>query len=160
MKPSDRAEAERLDAALLSFAENDRQLPGIGTASRRAAFIEQVVESSRRIKFISVLRTRDVSARRADPRDLLFDPLKAAVFHQRQGNVEEAFWLLFLYVHFGKHNKGGWRYARDIYGRLGDGGRWDWPSVSNDAPGFRAWLNARQAQLKNGTPCGFGNHRK
>jgi hypothetical protein len=92
--------------------------------------------------------------------DVLFDPLKAAILQQRRGNVEEAFWLLFLYVHFGKHNKAGWRYARDVYGRLGEGGRWDWPTVSNDVPGFRAWLDAHQAALMNGRPRGFGNHRK
>lgn len=160
MKPSDRAEAERLDAALRFFAENDRPLPGIESAARREAFVEHVLESIRRIRLIAILRTRDISAHRADPRDLLFDPLKAAIHQQRQGNVEEAFWLLFLYVHFGKHKKAGWRYARDVYGRLGEGGRWDWPSVSDDPAEFRAWLNARQAELANGKPRGFGNHRK
>lgn len=159
MKPSDQAEGARLDADLRAFSRDDRPLPGIEPAARRQAFVEQVLESIRRIKFIAVLRTRDICDRRADPRDLLFDPLKAAILQQRRGNLEEAFWLLFLYVHFGKHSKAGWRYARDVYGRLGDG-RWDWPTVSNDVTGFRSWLNARQADLMNGKPRGFGNHRK
>jgi hypothetical protein len=160
VKPPDRTEGARLEAAMRSFAKDDRPLPGIESATRRQAFIEQVLESMRRIKFIAVLRTRDVSDRRADPRDLLFDPLKAAILQQRRGNVEEAFWLLFLYIHFGKHSKAGWRYARDVYGRLGEGGRWDWQMVSNDVAGFRAWLNAHQGDLMKGKPRGFGNHRK
>lgn len=159
MKPSDRAEGERVEMARRSFAKEDRPLPGIESAARRRTFIEQVLESIRRIKFIALLRERGVSPRRANPADLLFDPLKAAIVHQRQGNPEEAFWLLFLYVHFGKHNKAGWRYARDIYGRLG-GGRWDWPTVSSDVPAFRIWLTECQADLMNGKPRGFGNHRK
>jgi hypothetical protein len=32
----------------------------------------------------------------------LFDPLKAAVLHYRRGRVDEAYWLVFLAVHFGK----------------------------------------------------------
>lgn len=160
MKPADRAEGVRLVAALRSFAKDDRPLPGIESGARRQALIEQLLESVRRIKFIAVLRTRDISDRRADPTDILFDPLKAAILQQRRGNKEEAFWLLFLYIHFGKHNKAGWRYARDVYGRLGESGRWDWPTVCNDVPGFRAWLNARQGDLMNGKPRGFGNHRK
>jgi len=160
VKPPDRAEGARLEAALRSFAKDDQPLPGIETAARRQAFVEQILESIRRIKFIALLPTRDICDRRADPADLLFDPLKAAILHRRHGNMEEAFWLLFLYIHFGKHNKAGWRYARDVYGRLGEGGRWDWPTISTDVPGFRVWLNARQADLLNGKPRGFGNHRK
>lgn len=160
MKPRDREEGARLEATLRSYAQDDRPLPGIESEARRRTFVEQLLESIRRIKFITVLRARDICDQRADPRDLLFDPLKAAILQQRRGNVEEAFWLLFLYIHFGKHSKAGWRYARAIYGRLGEGGLWDWPTVSSDVPGFRAWLNARQAALLNGKPRGFGNHRK
>jgi hypothetical protein len=104
---------------------------------------------------------RELSDRRAEPNDELFDPLKASILHQRKGNIEEAFWLVFLFVHFGKHTRAGWRYAREVYGRLGDGGRWDWSNTSADPYGFRAWLHARQDDLKReGVPHGFGNHRK
>jgi len=85
--------------------------------------------------------------------------LKAAILQQRRGNVEEAFWLVFLFVHFGKHVRGGWRYAREVYGRLGEGELWDWSSTSRNPAGFRTWLNAHQNQLKR-PGAGFGNHRK
>lgn len=96
-----------------------------------------------------------------DPDDDLFDPLKAAILHQRLGNTEEAFWLVFLFVHFGKHAKAGWRYAREVYARIGESGRWDWTSVKANPAAFRAWLHSQQVYLKrSGVPRGFGNHHK
>jgi hypothetical protein len=146
---------------LLAFDRNNRPLPGIRDFARRVVFLEQLIESIRRVKFVAVIRTREVSDRRADPNDELFDPLKAAILNQRKGNIEEAFWLVFLFVHFGKHARAGWRYAREVYGRLGDGGRWDWARTSADISGFQAWLDAHQNDLKRaGVPGGFGNHRK
>src|SRR6185437_10385574 len=69
--------------------------------------------------------------------------------------------LTFIFVHFGKNKRGGWRYAREVYGRLGDGSFWDWESVSQAPSRFRTWLDAHQTQLKRpGVPGGFGNHRK
>ena len=124
-------------------------------------FLEQLLESIHRVKFVALLRARKLSALRAEPKDELFDPLKAAILHQRQGNIEEAFWLVFLFVHFGKHARAGWRYAREVYGRLSESGRWDWAITSADPAGFRVWLDAHQEDLKReGVPRGFGNHRK
>jgi hypothetical protein len=160
VRPSDMEEAARLENELLAYSRGVRPLPGIGTRVRRTAFLEQVMESIRRVRFIQVLRERDICRDRADPNSILFDPLKAAALQEREGSREEAFWLVFLYVHFGKHGRAGWRYARQVYGRLGDGLRWDWLSVSRDVPGFRAWLDNNQAALMIGRPRGFGNHRK
>ena len=148
MRPRDRELAGRLNAALLRFDRERRPLPGIRDRANREAFLEQLLESIHRVEFVAVLQTRKLSDRRAEPNDELFDPLKAAILHMRQGDIEEAFWLVFLFVHFGKHNRSGWRYAREIYGRLRDGGRWDWASTSADTAGFRAWLSAHQAELK------------
>jgi alpha-glutamyl/putrescinyl thymine pyrophosphorylase-like protein len=161
VRPRDRELAGQLDARLLAFDREKRPLPGIRDSAKREAFLEQLLESIRRVKFVEVIRGRQLSDRRADPNDELFDPLKAAILHQRQGDIEEAYWLVFLFVHFGKHARAGWRYAREVYGRLGEGGRWDWASTSADPPGFRAWLHAHQDDLKReGVPRGFGNHRK
>ena len=149
MRPRDRGLAQQLTASLCAYA------------ARREAFLEQLLESIHRVKFVGAIGGRRLSSLRAEPNDELFDPLKAAILQQRQRNIEEAFWLVFLLVHFGKHARAGWRYAREIYGRLGDGGRWDWASTSADPSGFRAWLHAHQNNLKReGVPRGFGNHRK
>lgn len=161
MRPRDRELAQQLEAGLLYFDQEKRPLPGIRDAAKREAFLEQLLESVHRVKFVSVLSTRSLSDRRADPNNELFDPLKAAIVHQRQGNLDEAYWLVFLFVHFGKHARAGWRYAREVYGRLGEPGRWDWASTSSDPSGFRAWLAAHQDMLKReGIARGFGNHRK
>jgi Alpha-glutamyl/putrescinyl thymine pyrophosphorylase clade 3 len=161
VKPRDRELALRLEGALMSFDQEQRPLFGIRDSERRGAFLEQLLESIHRVELIRVLRTRRLSDRRENPNDELFDPLKAAILQQRQGNIEEAFWLVFLFVHFGKHLHAGWRYAREVYGRLGDGGRWDWAGISTDLTDFRAWLDARQTDLLRGSgPRGFGNHRK
>lgn len=161
MRPRDRELALQLDAGLLRYDSTKRALPGIRAPANREAFIEQLLESIHRVKFVEVVGSRQLSERRADPNDELFDPLKAAILSRRRGDVEEAIWLVFLFVHFGKHAKAGWRYAREVYGRLGDGRRWDWTATSVDPKAFRAWLHAHQSELKRpGALRGFGNHRK
>ena len=108
-----------------------------------------------------MIRTRELSDRRADPDYELFDPLKAAILEQRQGRIDEAFWFVFLFTHFGKNARAGWRCAREVYGRLGGPGRWDWASTSADPSGFRGWLDGHQEMLRHqGVARGFGNHRK
>jgi len=159
VRPRDQQVAQEIDAALTSLDKTTRPLPGIQDPARRETFLEQILESLHRVRFIQIVRDRQISDRRGDPNDDLFDPLKAAILQQRRGNVEEAFWLGFLFVHFGKHARGGWRYAREVYGRLGQGQLWDWPSVSADLGGFREWLNAHHDELKR-PGAGFGNHRK
>lgn len=162
MKPRDYALAEQLKAGLYAYDLERRPLPGIAAPEDCEALIEQLLESVHRVKFVAVLRTRELSELRAEPQnELLFDPLKAAILEKNRGNTEEAFWLTFLFVHFGKSSKGGWRYAREVYGRLGEGTKWDWASISADADGFRKWLTAHFNILtRTDVPGGFGNHRK
>jgi len=161
MRPRNRDLARQLDSSLLAFDREKRPLPGIHDFAKRATLVEQLLESVRRVEFVRVIREREISDRRADPDEDLFDPLRAAILHERTGNIDEAFWLVFLFVHFGKHARAGWRYAREVYGRLGEGGRWDWASTSADPSAFRAWLHAHQNDLRRKSiPRGFGNHRK
>lgn len=160
MRPKDRRRARRLDARLRAFARH-RPLPGIRPPAHRTAFLEQLVESLRRIEYITLIRRRPVSALRADPSSDLFDPLKAAVLRQSQGQIDEAFWLVFISVYFGKNRRTGWRLARDVYGGLGSG-VWDWARISRSPGTFRQWLAAHQATLRgaDGVARHFGNHRK
>jgi hypothetical protein len=161
MRPRDRELAEQLSEGLLSFDKKKHPLPGIRVRASFEAFVEQVLESLHRIKYVSVLRRRNLSNLRAEPASELFDPLKAAALHSRQGQVDEAFWLVFLFVHFGKHKRAGWRLARDVYGALGSGMRWDWARTSADPASFRQWLAANVNTLRgDGIARYFGNHRK
>jgi hypothetical protein len=124
-------------------------------------FLEQLIESIHRVRYIAVIRQRDVSSRRADPNDDLFDPIKAAVLKSGQRDHDEACWLTFLSVHFGKNRRSGWRLARDLYGALGCGALWDWQRTSSNVAGFRRWLAANQNRLRQqGIARAFGNHRK
>ena len=162
VRPRDRALARQIDEGLTTFHQTTRNLPGIQPLARRETLLAQIVESVRRVRYVSVMRDRGVSERRADPNDELFDPLKAAVLFQEQGELDEAFWLVFFFVHFGKHSRAGWRYARQVYGCLGEPNhRWDWANTSADPTAFRVWMNAHQDQIRvPGVPGGFGSHRK
>jgi Alpha-glutamyl/putrescinyl thymine pyrophosphorylase clade 3 len=162
VRQKDRDLASRFESSMSVFARERRPLPGISVGANRVSLVEQLVESVRRVKLVAVLQGRELSELRTEPKsELLFDPLKAAIVNMRNGNTEEAFWLVFLFLHFGKHARAGWRYAREVYGRLSGGARWDWASARVDPAGFRAWLDAHQNELKrDGLPRGFGNHRK
>jgi hypothetical protein len=97
-----------------------------------------------------------------DPRSDLFDPVRAAILRHRSGEAEEAGWLIFLFTHFGRNLTSGYRLIRDVYGRLGNGGNWDWEATSSDLYEFRVWLAKNAAALKSNvaTHRAFGNHRK
>jgi hypothetical protein len=127
------------------------------------AFLEQLLESIRRVEYVRVIRDRSLSFERADPASALFDPIKAAVLRQREGDVEEAIWLVFLFVHFGKHRRDGWRLLRDVYRGLGQT-FWGWPTISSSSGphAFRKWLARNAVILKgvDGIRRRFGNHRK
>jgi hypothetical protein len=161
MKPRDQPEAARLTAALEEYERRHEPLPGIAAAPSRAVLIEQVIESERRNEYIQRLRLVDLAVSGADPHSQGFDPLKAAIVQERRGNFDEACWMVFLYVHFGKHLRAQWRYARDVYGKLDQGGSWGWQEITSDVDGFRKWLTDNQPTLlRRDEPRGFGNHRK
>lgn len=161
MKPKDFALAGILRAGLRQFNESSRRLPGIDSELAFAVLIEQLIESIHRIKYISMISKRGVSPLRADPTSAMFDPERAAIYRISQNQIDEAFWFIFLAVYFGKNGRGGWRYASEVYGRLGNGPHWDWARTSADPVGFGQWLMEHQHILKRaGVPGGFGNHRK
>lgn len=161
MRPRDQTVAQEIEDKLQRFHNNQHPLPGIQSLPYRQSFIEQVVESIRRIQFVSVIRQRKLNAHRADPTSALFDPIRAAVLCHIDGQIDEAFWLVFLSVHFGKHKSDGWRLAQDIYGGMPENIPWDWERVSSSPNGFRQWLDGLQDILRNdGVSRRFGNHRK
>jgi hypothetical protein len=153
--------AEQLSLGLESFSRRVHPMPGIEDLARRESFVGQLIESIRRIRYTVVIAARDISPSRADPRSDLFEPLKAAILHRKENHFDEACWLVFLSVHFGKNRKSGWRLLKDVYGKLGHGEPWTWARVSSNPGLFRAWLREDLDQLKNdGIHRAFGNHRK
>jgi len=114
-----------------------------------------MIASLRRLDYTAIRKTRDIHPDRANPSSDLFDPERAAVLHARNLNFDEAIWLIFLSVHFGKHGTHGWRMLRDVYSGLGSG-LWSWARVSAQPDDFRRWLKANRADIGGA----FGNHRK
>lgn len=158
--PREAHERARLARALATYERARGPLPGIAAAAARDALIEQLIDSGRRNRYVEHLLGAPHSVARADPACGYFDPLKAAILFARRGDIEEAFWMVFLFVHFGKHRRCGWRCAAAVYSRLGGPDRWDWGSVCADVPRFRDWMEANAKAIKGNGPCGFGNHRK
>jgi hypothetical protein len=153
--------AAALKARLAVYEEAHGDLPGVVEGSKRNVLVLQLSDSLRRVEYVNLMRERGPSPKRANPNDLMFDPLLAAIVQHQQGNDEEAAWLTFLYVHFGKHASAGYQTVRDVYGRLGDGAHWDWNATSQDPVRFRDWLHDHQAVIwAHDHPHGFGNHRK
>ncbi len=112
MRPGDQQLAIEVSHKLTIFSEQ-YNLPGIDDLQNKQALVEQIIDSVRRIKYIRLIRDQDVSQINLNTSSVLFDPLKGAVYHKRRGNINEAFWLVFLATHFGKHKTQGWQLAEN-----------------------------------------------
>ncbi|MDI3240234.1 hypothetical protein QK292_01470 [Arthrobacter sp. AL08] len=160
-RPSYQGRFDQLDNRIREFELQNAPLPGIHSDEERSVLINQLIDSERRNEHFERILSRPISEDFSDPHSDNFDPLRAAIYHWRKNNQEEAFWLVFLFVHFGKHPSAGWRYAREVYGRLNSHPIWTWDEISANTPEFRLWLAESQEQLlRRDQPRGFGNHRK
>lgn len=160
MRPRDLDRASAIDKALTEYSIDSRNLPGISRPEERHALVEQIIESLRRVEFARRLGESDISPRRGDPADAMFDPLRAAILRMRQGETDEAYWLVYLFIYFGRHPVGGWSYVRRIYGALGARPWWTWAEVAVNPAQFCEWMLDHQADIRDGARSGFGNHRK
>jgi hypothetical protein len=134
---------------------------GLKSDRRILSLANQMMDSIRRIEFVQSIGKREISPERLNPNSELFDPLKAAVFHYNNKNVDEAIWLVFLATHFGKSESSGWQLCRDIYGMLGYGNTLTWLKITNDFEGFSRWYNQASRMMKtDGVVRKFSNHRK
>jgi len=159
IRPKDLPELDRLRQQLLHYEMVHGELPGLLDASYRESLLEQIIESERRKTYLAYVRGADVELVSADALSPFFDPLRAAVHHHRRGDLGEAFWMLFLFAHFGRHRTSRWFYAQQVY--AGGGSPWTWLRVVDDITGFRDWLEANQQVIRQHSGSrGFGNHRK
>lgn len=158
MRPADRELAYFLDQKLRQFDQNVRPLLGIHNEYSKACLIEQMVDSIRRIKYVITIKNKELSETCCQSDSIAFDPFKAAILHHRRSNIDEAFWLIFLGTHFGKHKNKKWELVKGVYGELNSGNAWTWDRVQNHLNEFRRWLSRNQPELKE--LGSFGNHRK
>ncbi|MDZ7852030.1 MAG: hypothetical protein U5L98_05095 [Halomonas sp.] len=147
-----------INSRLTTLEQQGMLMPGIQPPENKDALVAQMVDSIRRIEYVSTVRSRQVSRNRTNPNDTAFDPIRAAVWYQQHGNNEEASWLIFLSIHFGKALGTDWLLIKDIYGCLGNG-LWDWQTVSKNPLALSNWIAHNQKILKSGGRK-FGNHRK
>ena len=155
MKTNQEAQIAWLQSALLQYHQSDKPLPGLQPNGALECFIFQLIDSIRRVRYVSIRSQRDISASRADPLSDIFDPLLAAIHHQRAGNYEEAYWLIYIFTHFGLSARHGWELARAVYGGLGQR-IWSWDMIANNLVEFKEWID----EVVDLLPGGFGNHRK
>jgi hypothetical protein len=159
MHPKYQALMAMFETELSAFSATVQPLPGVAQSAARSTFAKQLVESERKIQRIQRFAKRFPSPERLRPAFEAFDPELAAVERNLTGDLDEAFWLVFLSVHFGRHKDDGWLLSRQIYGALGPDPYWTWSRISSDLPTFGPWLggilHARNEPLGR-----FGNHRK
>jgi hypothetical protein len=159
VKPADVARASALSAAVRDYSDHV-PLPGIASDVRLQVLVQQIIDSMRRVEFAHFIRDMKVDPARTDPNSGIFDPLRAAVYWLRRGDPDEAAWLIFLFVHFGKHPKDGYRLLTDIFGGLGQI-IWTWRTIAANPDAFRRWLTDHSEVLRSdGVRRRFGNHRK
>ncbi|MBK7538332.1 MAG: hypothetical protein IPI49_23805 [Myxococcales bacterium] len=150
-----------LTMGMVAYERKYGPLAGIQSPDRRDSLIAQLADSVRRIEYVAKLRTLNISQSRDDADSHHFDPLLSAIRHVAVGNINEAYWLVFLFVHFGRHRTAGWRLARDVYAGTGAGKRWTWANVSKNPGAFVKWLAAARLRWAvDGVRRHFGNHRK
>lgn len=144
--------------AKLDEYRRDMPLPGITNPEAENCFIKQFVDSYKRIKYIDLLKSRDIDFKRKNPNSDLYDPIRAAILHLNTRDINEAVWNLLLYVHFGKNLRSNYGLIQAVYGKLGSVDIWSWDAISGNLGDFRHWLNDNVDQIK--TYGNFGNHRK
>lgn len=160
MRAHESQRRQQLEQGLQACHNNEFPLPGVQNLVQRNVLVCQIIDSIRRVNFVSTVAGRDIHPDRADGLSAMFDPIRAAVLHFRAGRFDEACWLAFLFVHFGRHPKAGYRYTREFYSALGQRGPWTFAAVAADIQGMRNWLDQNEGHLRRGRNRGFGNHRK
>jgi hypothetical protein len=154
--------AAHLRQQLANYRVDGQALPGIPSQAELMALVAQMVDSVARVDYVKAIAARDISPARLDPKNAhMFDPLRAAIQHMRNGNEDEAFWLIFLFVHCGKHLSKGYGLLRMVYGAFNDNFVWTWKKFSANPDLFSMWLHQHLDEItKQRKNFPFGNHRK
>ncbi|APA64253.1 alpha-glutamyl/putrescinyl thymine pyrophosphorylase clade 3 protein [Maribacter sp. 1_2014MBL_MicDiv] len=156
MKKTDKELYDKIDEKLSTFHEVP--LPGIDSEEKKECFIRQIVDSIKRVKYLQIIAKRQSTEDVANPFNPTFNPFLAAVWHKQQGNLDEAFWLVFLATHFGKDNTHGWGLLISVYGKLGSSSFWSWDAIKDNIDDFKLWLYENNDLVK--AKGKFSNHRK
>lgn len=157
----DQDKSTQISSILDIFHHTHAPLVGLISPIHKSVFVDQLIDSIRRIEYLRLTSFRAKSVSLYTPYSGSFQPLGGAAALYKAGRVEDAYWLIYLATHFGKHKIDGWNLTEDIYGRFGEGGVWDWAAASHDPLAISNWLQALYPDVTNaGRSRRFGNHRK
>ncbi len=152
-------EQELYDNITLKLDDFDEYLlPGIASDEAKNCFVRQIVDSIKRVRYYRIISERQSTIEVINPYNIGFSPILASVYHRQNGNLDEAFWLVFLATHFGKHATYEWGYVRGVYGKLNTGGLWSWENVTSNIENFRIWLHDNEPEIRDSGK--FSNHRR
>lgn len=129
-------------------------LPGVAQTENMLAFLAQLIDSLHRVEYVHTIRARRISAARADPKNPIFDPVRAAIVRSAH-QPEEAFWLVFLTTHCGRNLRTEWQLASELYG-ASEAAPWTWARVQADPEAYADWIEDHHETFAGK----FGNHRK
>jgi len=136
-------------------------LVGMTSPIRRSVLIAQLIDSIRRIEYLRLTSARARSASLYTPYSGSFQPFGGSAALHKAGRTDDAYWLVYLATHFGKHKTDGWNLTEDFYGRFGQGGVWDWATACQNPQAIEHWLAGIYPDLTSaGRSRRFGNHRK
>lgn len=157
----DKVEFENISILLDSFSNDVLSLVGLTSPKRKSVLTAQLIDSIRRVEFLRIKSERAKSASLHTPYSKSFEPLGGAAVLLKAGQTDDAYWLVYLATHFGKHKVDGWNLTEDFYGRFGQGGVWNWAAASQDPLAISDWLETVYPNVtKVGRSRRFGNHRK
>lgn len=133
---------------------NTQNIPFLNSDISCEVLAMQLIESMNRIDYFRILSDREVSIRRTNPQDPIFDPVKAILYFKDR-DYDEACWLTFLLIYTGENYQSNWYFMRKLYGGLGKTLTWE---VAKNNPQLFTQL---ASMLSNSKPKPkFGNHRK
>lgn len=157
----DKIKFEIISNLIDAYSNDVLPLVGLTSLERKSVLVAQLIDSIRRIEFLRLKSERAKSPNLHTPYSGSFEPFGGAVALLKAGRVDDAYWLVYLATHFGKHKVDGWNLTEDFYGRFGQGGVWDWATSSRNPLAISDWLEAIYPHVtSSGRSRHFGNHRK
>lgn len=139
---------------LLAYS-TENNISSIADYPPRIVLSKQIVDSIRRVEYFERARRRVNCDTIIDPNVPGFDPVLASIKFTMESREDEAAWLLFLVVHFGKNYRSKWQLLKEVYGLLGLG-TLTFDYYINNKKWFSTWLKDHHLELIGM----FGNHRK
>ncbi|MCG8508987.1 MAG: hypothetical protein MI741_07135 [Rhodospirillales bacterium] len=157
----DKKKFEEISSLLETFPNEVSPFVGLTGPESKFVLVAQLIDSIRRTEFLRIKSVRAKSASLYTPYSGSFEPFGGAAAMHKVGQVDDAYWLVYLASHFGKHKTDGWNLTEDFYGRFGQGGVWNWTVASKDPLAISDWLETVYPHITNaGRSRRFGNHRK